>query len=163
MKLAKHFKTIFLSLLLLIVINTDAEVWAVSQKVSVSQTNNAVCRETGNSIVVTWTSATGGTVSQEIAAALEQTYAIDIPILYGLLLGVVTNPGSTAPTDDWDLTLVDSDGVDVLSGLGANRDTSTSESVAIPSPIPVIGTLTLTIANAGDEKTGTVRLQFSPF
>lgn len=74
----------------------------------------------------------------------------------GAVLRVVTNPGATAPTDDWDLVLNDADGVDVLGGSGANRDTANSEQI-IPTNIPFIaGSIELRISNAGNAKNGTV-------
>lgn len=51
----------------------------------------------------------------------------------GYLLQMVTNPGSTAPTDNYDITIKNSDGVDLLNGNGADRDTSNSE-IAFPDP-----------------------------
>lgn len=74
--------------------------------------------------------------------------------LSGKLVALQTNPGSTAPTDNYDITLVDADGLDRLQGLGANRDTSNSEAVAIVysttsihPPVAPGETLTLTLAN----------------
>lgn len=49
----------------------------------------------------------------------------------GFLLAIETNPGATAPTDNYDIVIDDADGVDVLAGAGANRDTSTSEKATI--------------------------------
>jgi len=51
--------------------------------------------------------------------------------LKGFLQKVVTNPGSTAPTDNWDVALGDpSDtSVDALAGVLQNRDTTTTEIV----------------------------------
>jgi hypothetical protein len=46
------------------------------------------------------------------------------------LYKLITNPGSTAPTDNWDFTLSDGDGIDVLGGAGANRHTTTSQMIA---------------------------------
>ena len=69
--------------------------------------------------------------------------------VWGTLLALQTNPGSTAPTDNYDITLVDADGVDRLDSVGLDRDTSSSERVAITgAPWVAPGeTLTLTIAN----------------
>lgn len=70
----------------------------------------------------------------------------------GYVILVVTNPGATAPTDNYDITLTDEDSVDVMGGELANRDTSNSEQ-AIPlvgnaySPRWVQETLTLNISN----------------
>ena len=78
-----------------------------------------------------------------------------------------TNPGATAPTDNYDVTLVDDiTGLDILGGAGANRDTSTTESV-VPTLLTTLGaeakpvhygTATLTVANAGDTKDGDIYL-----
>jgi hypothetical protein len=72
----------------------------------------------------------------------------------GRLIQLITDPGTTAPTDNYDITLVDGNGLDVLQGVGANRDTANTESAAIvfssTSINPVVDesdTLTLTIAN----------------
>ena len=60
----------------------------------------------------------------------------------GYVLKMVTNPGSTAPTDNYDVTLEGSADttVDHLAGAGSNRDTANTE-VAYPSassaPTPV--------------------------
>ena len=49
----------------------------------------------------------------------------------GKLLALETNPGATAPTDNWDVAITDAEGVDVLQGCGANRHTTTSQKAAI--------------------------------
>lgn len=49
----------------------------------------------------------------------------------GKLLALETNPGAVAPTDNYDITLEDSDGIDVLEGVGGNRDTANTEKVPI--------------------------------
>lgn len=71
----------------------------------------------------------------------------DLTGLEGTLLAVQTNPGATAPTDNYDVTLVDGDGLDRFNGVGLNRDTTTSERVVISgAPFVAIGeALTLTI------------------
>ncbi len=46
----------------------------------------------------------------------------------GTILRWTTNPGATAPDANWDITLLDEDGIDVLAGLGANQHTSSSTS-----------------------------------
>jgi hypothetical protein len=68
------------------------------------------------------------------------------------LYKVITNPGSAAPTDNWDFTITDSDGVDLMGGNGANRHTTTSQSVypligSQPFAQPYLGdTLTLNLS-----------------
>tara|TARA_Y100000310_G_C20127341_1_gene554235 strand:+ start:130 stop:531 length:402 start_codon:yes stop_codon:yes gene_type:complete len=44
----------------------------------------------------------------------------------GRLLQIISDPGATAPTDNWDVTLTNGGG-DMLLGLGANRDTANTE------------------------------------
>jgi len=74
----------------------------------------------------------------------------------GDLIGFATDPdGTAAPTDDYDVTLTDANGFDLLMGNGANRDTADIEYVAGTSLGAVSGSkLTLTVANAGDTKKG---------
>lgn len=82
----------------------------------------------------------------------------------GILLRVVTNPGATAPDDNYDLTLLDADAVDVLEGAGADRDTANSQQISLlaptstTGPIALAGQITPTIANAGSGKNGTITL-----
>lgn len=64
--------------------------------------------------------------------------ATAIPSFEGRLLAIVTNPGAVAPQDNYDVTLVNQHGYDVLQGLGANRDTTNTEQV----PILYLGTST---------------------
>ena len=81
--------------------------------------------------------------------------ATALPAIDGFLLGLETNPdGGTAPTDLYDITLPDGDGVDRLQGVGANRATATSEYAAvvlsgteIHPPASRGDTLTLTLVN----------------
>lgn len=77
----------------------------------------------------------------------------------GAIVRVVTNPDdSAAPTANYDVTVVDEDGVDLLNSECLNRHTSNSEQV-FPTDVPFHnGDVTVTIANAGDTKQGTVAL-----
>jgi hypothetical protein len=77
-----------------------------------------------------------------------------IPTIEGRLLALITNPGATAPTDNYDITLEDADGIDRLQGVGANRDTANSEqapivyaSTSIHPSVSLEETLTLKVAN----------------
>ena len=74
--------------------------------------------------------------------------------LKGFLLKVVTNPGSTAPTANYDITLLDPDGADLDAAESKllNRHTSNTEAVyplvtGSTTPVFLLGTYTLTIAN----------------
>lgn len=115
-------------------------------------------------VIVDWVSASDGTVSTTVRIA-------------GTLVKAVTNPGATAPTDDYDITLTDGEGVDVLAACQAglsNRDTATSEQVyflvldAAGTPLaqsvhPVVcDTLTVAVASAGDSKMGRLALYYKP-
>jgi len=79
----------------------------------------------------------------------------------GALERLVTVPAAagSAPTDNYDITILDEDGVDVLLGAGADRDTANTEQVQRTS-LGVVANdkLTLNIANAGNAKSGTVYL-----
>jgi hypothetical protein len=78
------------------------------------------------------------------------------------LYKVITNPGSTAPTDNWDFTLSDSDGIDVMGGNGANRHTTTSQMTApllttgVYFAQPVLDTWTLAITGNSNNSAGIV-------
>ena len=50
----------------------------------------------------------------------------------GRLLQMITDPGATAPQDNYDITLTNGGG-DMLLGNGANRDTSNTEIAVIES------------------------------
>ncbi len=71
----------------------------------------------------------------------------------GKLLALETNPGATAPSNNYDITLIDAEGYDVIEGLGANRSSSNTEKLniifsgtSLNPPVGTGDTLTLTIA-----------------
>jgi len=77
---------------------------------------------------------------------------------------VITNPGSPAPTDNYDITLTDSDGIDVMGGELIDRDKSSSEQ-ALPKIGNVYGTrwvngtLTMNLTNNSvNSATGTIKV-----
>ena len=76
----------------------------------------------------------------------------------GKVLALVTDPGGTAPTDNYDITITDVDGLDVLAGQGANRDTATTEYVidSDSTPLGVVADtqLTINVSAAGNSKLG---------
>lgn len=51
----------------------------------------------------------------------------ELPRIDGKLLHLETNPGAVAPTANYDITIIDQNGIDVLQGVGANRHTTNSE------------------------------------
>lgn len=80
--------------------------------------------------------------------------ATALPKFQGTLLALHTNPGATAPTANYDITLIDGDGLDRLQSVGLNRHTTSSEQVpvvytstSVNPPVSVDETLTLTFAN----------------
>lgn len=75
------------------------------------------------------------------------------------LLTTVPAAAGAAPTDNYDITVTDADGVDVLAGGGANRDTANTEQV-LGTSLGAVATskLTVSIANAGNSKGGTIYL-----
>ena len=73
------------------------------------------------------------------------------------LLTTVPAAAGAAPTDNYDVTLTDADGVDVLGGGGADRDTAnTEQKVSANLGVVAASKLTLNIANAGNSRGGTV-------
>lgn len=92
-----------------------------------------------------------------------------LPSFEGRLAELTTNPGAVAPTDNYDLTLIDDEGADRLQGLGANRDTANTESLPVvyagSTVHPPVGTyegLTLKLANnAVHSATGRVILVYT--
>lgn len=103
-------------------------------------------------VKLTWTSNSGGT-----ATAVSHG-------LYGVINRAVFVPGTAgnAPTDNYDVTVLDEYGFDILEGNAANRDTANTEEV-VPTSLhrAIAGTVTAHIANAGDTKSGTIYLLFT--
>lgn len=117
----------------------------------------------------------GGRINRvELAWVSNSSGAVSEPFdLNGEILKVQFIPaaGGAAPTDNYDVTILDLAGIDVLKGVGANHDTATAEEgcPAISAtngtdtglaPQVVAETLTLTVANAGNAKAGTVVIYF---
>lgn len=93
-----------------------------------------------------------------------------LPAIEGTLLALETNPGATAPTDNWDIVANSGEGADRLCGVGSNRDTANSELAAIVfsgtsvhPPVAIDETLTLAISgNAVNSATGRVCILYAP-
>jgi hypothetical protein len=103
------------------------------------------------SVTWSWTSDASGNVS-----------GTDTKAIAGQALKWVTNPGSVAPTDNYDIVVNDADGLDVASGLLANRDTANSEVVypAADTYHCFDGPLSLSISAAGNATTGTLTMYY---
>ena len=93
-----------------------------------------------------WTSSAGG------LADLATTFHYN-----GKIIALMTDPGATAPDDNYDVALLDADGDDVLAGAGLNRDTANTEIVA-EALLGAVATsiLTLQVSGAGAAKEGVV-------
>ena len=111
-------------------------------------------------VVVDW-------VADAAAATVPDTI---LPRFEGRLAELFTNPGATAPTNLYDITLEDAEAFDRLQGLGANRATATSEVAVlvysgstIHPPVSLSDVLTLKIAgNAVNSATGRIILTYTP-
>lgn len=106
---------------------------------------------------ITWTTATDGTKA-----------AISFPAVKGFLYAFESDPGSTAPTDNYDVTITNSAGVDIMGAEATNRDTSVSER-AFPKvgtgtfqPAPAHSDMSVNITNNSvNSATGTFYLYFT--
>ncbi len=118
--------------------------------------------ETGpiNTIKVAWTS--------DDAAG---TFTATTKIISGALLVGITDPGATAPTDNYDVTIKDDEGLDVLGNCDddlVDRDTANSERVdfivaTAAGGRPVVNSkLTIAGAACGNAKTGQVIIHWTP-
>jgi hypothetical protein len=122
---------------------------------SLSQTewrNNA---GTMKVITATWVAETSGSFTSANITGCRGMYLYQIR--------TIPNAGR-APTADYDITITDSDSVDVAGGLLADRSASSTEDVLLTQIArPVISDLTLNITgNAVDRATGQVKLFLSP-
>jgi len=103
---------------------------------------------------VLWTSDASGVVSAN-------TFAVRDGLLK--LVKFIPGAGGVQPTDQYDMTITDADGIDVLAATGANLSNATATATC-----PNVGTyhkrfieagnLTPVLANAGNAKQGTVVL-----
>ena len=103
-------------------------------------------------VVFDWLCDSAGAVS-----GTTTTYRYD-----GRLLYYVADPdaGGTQPSDNYDVTLVDDDGYDLLNGLGANMSNAANTYKDQFDGLGAVGnsTLQLVVANGGDEKGGIVKV-----
>lgn len=81
----------------------------------------------------------------------------------GRLLALETDPGTTAPTANYDITIEDASGYDVLQAVGSNRSDSVTEKVAIVfsgtgihPPVAMSDVLTCKLANNSVNAAGIV-------
>ena len=93
-------------------------------------------------LIFAWTAdAANGSVP---ATDTSETYTALLKGAYLFL--AITDPGTMAPTDNYDITVTDSYGVDLVAAMLADRDTATSEQIH-PVPRLVDTALTMTLTN----------------
>ena len=95
----------------------------------------------------TWLSHTDGTAS----LVTPRGY-------YGEVLSLVTDPGATAPTVNYDITITDGDSYDVMQAAGANRSDTATETAVPTAKSIAFGVLTLNVTNSGSGKVGVATL-----
>ena len=143
--------------LLMILIMASSAFPAGTASVTATQKITVLGEQPRFVMTISWTDDNAGT-----------TLAIN-PATYGItgwyLYSAETNPGAGPPTDNYDITLVDADGVDIAGGTLMNRDTTTTELVNVgtaPHGYPVIrGSFTFTIAaGTAGAASGTIILTF---
>ena len=110
-------------------------------------------------VTMNWVSSAGGAVSSVGA----------VPNVSGIIAEVHLIPDSNstyAPSNLYDVTILDSEGTDVLFGTGANMSNSTTATTNYIVPRNPSGgnpnrnntTLTPSITNAGSGKKGTIKI-----
>lgn len=108
----------------------------------------AVTEETHGSVKKiqwTWTAAADGTLTGGGSAlTTSNEYS-------GKVEALVTEPGASAPSVNYDITVSDDDSYDVLAGGGADRSDSATETV-LASSLGIVANskLTIAVAAAGD-------------
>lgn len=107
-------------------------------------------------IIWNWTTdgANGAIVDATAAGQANKT----VNKYTGIITRLVTDPTDT-PTDNYDVTILDDDGYDVLMGAGLNRDTAnTEQQLESVLGVCVDSQLRLNIGTAGNTKSGKVIL-----
>lgn len=126
------------------------------------------------SITLTTADLGGGVTKYSIAWTSDASGNVNgtpIALKRGRLLQVkfVPTNGGTQPSNDYGVTLLDADGVDVLAGKGASL-ANTTASIAVPvvssvSPAfidPTLGNFTPTVFAAGNVTNGRIDLYVGP-
>lgn len=103
--------------------------------------------------VYTWTANSSGAVSGD-------TTTIVAPGAFLAQVALVPASGGTQPSDLYDVTLLNTRGVDVLAGLGANVSNAATAELTGSDVFVDAGALQLVVANAGNAKGGTLILWY---
>jgi len=151
-------KRLLLALFLILILQTS--VWAAGDVLINASSMQILGQQSRRIIILSWTA--------DVAAATVPNKVIDVStydVMGWYFFSAETNPGTTAPTDDYDIVINDADGKDIAGGLLLNRDTSTTELVCIGTSAhgyPVVrGNLTFVLSNNSvSSATGTCILVF---
>ena len=151
-------KRLLLSLLLVLALAVPA--WAVGT-VAITSSNVTVQGNVWRKVITLSWVADAATATVPPTTITTATYGIGGWYLYT----AETNPGSTAPTGNYNIVLNDADGLDVAGGLLANRDATATEIVNVGASAhgyPAIrGDLTFVLSdNVVNSATGTLILIF---
>jgi hypothetical protein len=94
-----------------------------------------------------WTSSAGGAAD----ATTTEYYTGSV-----IQAAQIPNGGGTQPTDQYDVTVVDADGVDVLNAKGANISNAATTQHVKEDELGCVANskLTLAVTNAGNAKAG---------
>ena len=92
-------------------------------------------------VTISWSDASGNGVNFQLTQ----------PWYNGWIIEVDTDPGTTAPTDNYDIELLNDLGVDLLAGELYDRDTSTSERKYLSNPAYNKKLPTLNIPNSSQD------------
>jgi hypothetical protein len=108
-------------------------------------------------VLYEFTTDEGGDASEQTASSI-----------VGTLQKVVTIPDAEdTPTAKWELTITDEDGVDILGGMGGDRDMDGAAAVEMITPYGkreeahFNSKLTFTVANGGNAKSGQVKVYYT--
>ena len=112
---------------------------------------NETDTSTIDKIVFQWTNNASGT-----------TTGVTANRYTGAIGRVIFDPGSTAPSDNYDLVINDQNSYDILNGRGANLDSVTTTQVDSIFGAIANSKLTIVVTNAGNAKTGTVVVYIVP-
>ena len=98
-----------------------------------------------------WTSAASGGSVTENASTKYYT---------GKVIYAAFEPGATTPSDNYDVTVLDKNSNDILNGLGVDRSNAATVYVDEYDGLGAVANsqITVTVANAGNSKTGSVYL-----
>ena len=145
----------------------------MAQTLSVAAQKNPFMDGTGPfTLVIDWQSDSSGNVSKKIASTYTTAQALlsscpPAPVkVQGILMTVETIPGlygdkATTCPSQYGLTILDAYGLDILAGGGATRSASVAEKYIVSGThLEIDSELTVTIASAGDTKTGRIIMEF---